>query len=75
MRRRSWARTTKTNEIRQVSVGTAKKSMATVEARWFERNVRHVCEGGVRRRGISREIVRSDTRSGQRTVGFGRVRW
>jgi hypothetical protein len=29
MRRRSWARTTKTNRIRQVSVGTAKKSIAT----------------------------------------------
>jgi hypothetical protein len=31
MRRRSWARRPKTNRIRQVSVGTAKKSMATVE--------------------------------------------
>jgi len=61
MRRRSWARTTKTNSIRQVSVGTAKKSMATVEPRWFSRNVRQVCEGVVRRRGISREIVRSET--------------
>ena len=28
-----------------MSVGTAKKSMATVEPRWFLRNVRHVCEG------------------------------
>jgi hypothetical protein len=27
----------------------------------FSRNIRQVCEGGVRRRGISREIVRSDT--------------
>jgi hypothetical protein len=61
MRRRSWARITTTNRIRQVSVGTEKKSMATVEPRWFSRNVRQVCEGGVRRRGISREIVRSDT--------------
>jgi hypothetical protein len=57
----SWAKTTKTNRIRQVSVGTEKKSMATVEPTWFSRNVRQVCEGGVRRRGISREIVRSDT--------------
>jgi hypothetical protein len=40
MRRRSWARTTKTNRIRQVSVGTAKKSIATVESRWFLRKVR-----------------------------------
>ena len=63
MCRRSWARTTKTNRIGQVSVGTAKKSTATVERRWFSRNVRHVCEGGVRRRGISREIVRSETAS------------
>ena len=39
MRRRSWARTTRTNRIRQVSVGTEKKSMATVEPRWFLRNV------------------------------------
>jgi hypothetical protein len=61
MRRRSWAKTTKTNRIRQVSVGTAKESMATVEPRWFSRNVRQVCEGVVRRRGISREIVRSET--------------
>jgi hypothetical protein len=30
-------------------------------AEMFSRNVRHVCEGGLRRRGISREIVRSDT--------------
>ena len=44
-----------------MSVGTEKKSMATVEPRWFSRNVRHVCEGGDRRRRISREIVRSDT--------------
>ena len=54
-------RTTSTKRIRQVSVGTEKKSMATVEPRWFARNVRHVCEGGDRRRRISREIVRSDT--------------
>jgi hypothetical protein len=46
MRRRSWARTTRTKRSRQVSVGTAKRSMATVEPRWFARNVRHVCEGG-----------------------------
>jgi hypothetical protein len=59
MRRRSWARTT--NRIRQVSVGTAKKSMATVEPRWFSRNVRQVCEAGLRRRDINREIVRSET--------------
>ena len=52
---------TKTNRIRQVSVGTAKKSMATVEPRWFSRKVRQVCEGRVRRRGINREIVRSET--------------
>jgi hypothetical protein len=45
MRRWSCARTTKMNRIRQVSVGTAKKSMATVELRWFSRNVRRVCEG------------------------------
>jgi hypothetical protein len=32
--------------------------MATVEATWFSRNVRQVCEGGVRRHGISGEIVR-----------------
>ena len=35
MRRRSWARTTKTNRSWQVSVGTAKKSTETVEPRWF----------------------------------------
>jgi hypothetical protein len=42
MRRRSWARTTKTNRIRQVSVGTAKKSTATVESRWFVMKVRQL---------------------------------
>ena len=36
-RRRSWARTTNTNKTRQVSVGTAKKSIATVELTWFLR--------------------------------------
>jgi hypothetical protein len=30
------------DEQRQVSVGTAKKSTATVEPRWFVRNVRQV---------------------------------
>jgi hypothetical protein len=44
-----------------VSVGTAKKSTATVEPRWFLRNVRQVCDGGVRRRGIRWEIDRSET--------------
>lgn len=51
----------KTNSSRHVIVGTAKKSTATVEPRWFFRNVRQVCEGGLRRRGIRREIVRSET--------------
>ena len=47
------------NEDEEDSAGERwhqKKSMATVEPRWFARTVRHVCDGGIRRRGISREI-------------------
>jgi hypothetical protein len=29
-------------------VGTVKKSMGTIDFRWFSRNVRHVWEGGFR---------------------------
>lgn len=61
MRRRSWASTTRTKSTRPVIVGTVKKSMTTSEATWFRRIVRHVWDGGRRRRGISREIVRWET--------------
>src|ERR1039458_8367346 len=33
-------------------VGTVKKSMDTVVFRWFSKKVRHVCEGGLRRRAM-----------------------
>jgi hypothetical protein len=34
-------------------VGTVKKSMDTVVFRWFSKKVRHVCEGGLRRRAFA----------------------
>jgi phage terminase large subunit-like protein len=43
--------TTKTNRPRKVAVGTVKKSMAAVCAKRFVREVRQVCEGGLRDRG------------------------
>src|SRR6267142_5512371 len=43
-----------------VTVGTTKKSTETRSATWFWRKVRQVCEGGFRRRGMSRPIVRCE---------------
>src|SRR5260370_1774058 len=57
--RRWWASTTRTKRTRSCTVGTVKKSTATRSGTWFVRNVRHVCEGGVRRFGISRETERA----------------
>ena len=44
-RRRSWARSTKTNSSRHVTVGTTKKSAAISCCAWLVKNVRQVCEG------------------------------
>jgi hypothetical protein len=41
---------TSTNKSRHVAVGTTKKSAAAICCRWFVRNVRQDCEGGVSRR-------------------------
>ena len=49
-RRRSCARTTKTNKTLNSTVGTVKKSTETRLPTWLSRNVRQVCDGGVRRR-------------------------
>src|SRR4029453_1453971 len=49
-RRRLCARTTKTNKTLNSTVGTVKKSTETRLPMWLSRNVRHVCDGGVRRR-------------------------
>jgi hypothetical protein len=49
-RRRSCARTTKTNKTLNVTVGTVKKSTETRLRRWLSRNVRHICDGGLLRR-------------------------
>jgi len=46
----SCARTTNTNKTLKSTVGTVKKSTETRLPRWFVRNVRQVCEGGLRRR-------------------------
>ena len=43
-----WANTTNTNKIRNVTVGTTKKSTATNWWRWFFRKARQVFEGGLR---------------------------
>jgi putative ABC transport system permease protein len=48
-RRRSCARRTSTNSSRYVTVGTTKKSAATICPMWVARNVRHVCDGDGRR--------------------------
>jgi hypothetical protein len=47
-RRRSCERITKTNNTRKNTVGTTKKSEETMSFIWFARNVRQVCEGGLR---------------------------
>jgi hypothetical protein len=60
-RRRSSESTKKTYTTRKVAVGTVRKSMQARVPVWLARNVRQVCEGGLRRRGISRETVRSAT--------------
>jgi hypothetical protein len=51
--------TRSTNNTRPVTVGTVKKSIDAADATWFVRNVRHVCDGGRRRRVNRRETVRS----------------
>jgi hypothetical protein len=56
-RRRSWARTTRTNNTLNIAVETVKKSTETRLPTWLARNVRQVCEGGVRRRGRYLETV------------------
>src|ERR1700681_2113942 len=47
MRRRSSAKTRKTYRILKRMIGTVKKSTETKSLKWFSRNVRHVCEGGL----------------------------
>src|SRR5207237_5873381 len=47
--------------MRNVAVGTTKKSTETRSKTWFWRNVRQVCEGDFGRRGRSRATVRCDT--------------
>ena len=47
-RRRSCDRITKTNKTRKNTVGTTNKSQETISLLWFARNVRQVCEGGLR---------------------------
>jgi hypothetical protein len=47
-RRRSCARTTKTNKALNITVGTTKKSTATRLPRWLSRKVLQVCDGGLR---------------------------
>ena len=56
-RRRSCARTTKTNKTLNITVGTVKKSTETRLPTWWSRKVRQVCDGGVRWRTIYLETV------------------
>jgi hypothetical protein len=51
IRRRSWTSTTNTRSTLSVAVGTTKKSIETSSWTCWSRNVRHVAEGGLRRRG------------------------
>ena len=68
-RRRSCARTTKTNNTVNITVGTVKKSTETSVPTWLARKVRQVCDGsGVRRRTkyletVAWEIARPNFRS------------
>src|SRR3990172_3401101 len=60
-RLRSCETMTSTDRMRKVAVTTTKKSMPTVQSRWFSRNVRHVWDGGPRRFGLYFRTVESLT--------------
>jgi len=45
----------------QYPAGELKKSIDAAEARWFVRNVLHVCEGGRGQCSSRRDTVRSET--------------
>src|SRR5262245_26286948 len=47
-RRRPWFTTRKANRHSNVSVGTRQRSIAAIASAWLRRNVRHVCDGGLR---------------------------
>jgi hypothetical protein len=51
-RRRSCARTTKTNNTLNITVGTVKKSTRPGFGDGYRGNVRHICDGGVLRRQV-----------------------
>ena len=59
--RRSWAKTTKTKSTRKVTVGTVKKSTATICEAWLRRNVVHVCDVGRPDVGRYLRMVESET--------------
>src|ERR1700690_2036183 len=60
--RRSCARTTKTNNTRNVAVGIVKKSMATISLAWLRRKVVQFCDDGRGRFGRYLRMVESETR-------------
>src|SRR3989475_12254929 len=60
-RRRLWVSTTSTNRTRKVAVGTEKKSNAIKSGAWFFKNVRHACDGGLRRRTMYFDTVACET--------------
>ena len=62
-RLRSCETMTSTYRMRKVAVTTTKKSMPTVQSRWFSRNVRHSWDGGPRRFGLYFRTVESLTRT------------
>ena len=68
-RRRSWARTTKTNNTLNIPVGPVKKSTETSVPTWWARKLRQVCDGGGGRRRtryletVAWEIARPSLRS------------
>lgn len=68
----------KQNKMRNVAVGTVKKSTATMSRTWLSRNVRHVWDRGLRWRILYLSTVAFDTskprsRSSERILGVPQV--
>ncbi len=57
--RRPWPTTRNANRHSNVRVGTTQRSIAAMASAWLRRNVRHVCDGGPRRRIMYLETVDS----------------
>lgn len=68
----------KQNKMRNVAVGTVKKSTDTMSRTWLSKNVRQLCDGGFRWRILYSSTVAFDTsqrrkRSSERILGVPQV--